>query len=188
MDLAIDQTSARTRAALSVRIAGVGLRAISDIGCNEEIVAERRIGHIVIEAGRLLAVYGRWWPYYGNMLQTYLDVKMRPVQADRCELFYHQSLSAAGFLTLAYVRSGPRTSLSSFYGATLVLDEVARVKRANAIVSHVTNSRITDRLLQRWGWQQHCLDWPGRHFIKRFYGVYPSISPHWRSRLQLGCI
>ena len=45
--------------------------------------------------------------------------------SDRCELFYHQASAEGGFLTLAYVRSGKSTSLSTCYAAALVLDEIA---------------------------------------------------------------
>ena len=75
--------------------------------------------------------------------------------------------------------------LVRFYAATLVLDAIAELKHINAIVCHVTNERITDRLLHRWGWEEHCQDWPGRHFIKRFYGNYPTIKSVWRERLTL---
>jgi hypothetical protein len=75
--------------------------------------------------------------------------------------------------------------LSTFYAATLVLDEIARLRDANAIVCNVTNVRISDRLMRRWGWEEHCQQWMGRHFIKRFYGHFPDIPSSWRERLNL---
>ena len=78
-----------------------------------------------------------------------------------------------------------RTALSTFYAATLILDEIARLRDTNAIVCNVTNLRISDRLMLRWGWEKHCQHWAGRHFIKRFYGRYPEISSTWRERLGL---
>jgi hypothetical protein len=121
----------------------------------------------------------------GNLLQAYWDMRFRPLQQDRCELYYHQAWGAQSFLTLSYVRAGAQTSLTTLYTAALALDEIARLKQSAAIVSHVSNSRISDRLLQRWGWQQHCLNWPGRHFIKRFYGSFPRIGKQWRERLRM---
>lgn len=119
------------------------------------------------------------------MVRAQWDLYFRPFPQDRCELFFHQPRTSPGFLTLSYVRSGPHTSLSTFFAATLILDELAQLQKAHAIVCHVTNHRITDRLLGRWGWEPHCLDWRGRHFIKRFYGSYPEIKPVWRERLTL---
>jgi hypothetical protein len=113
------------------------------------------------------------------------DVNFRPLKSDRCELFYYQPLGSPGYLCLSYVRSGARTSLGSFYLATLALDAIARVRRTKAILCHVTNDRISDRLMHRWGWQPHCHHWKGRHYIKRFYGDYPEPAPHWRHRLGI---
>ena len=73
----------------------------------------------------------------------------------------------------------------TLYAASLVLDEVARLRRSQAIVCNVTNRRISDRLMQRWGWEEHCQQWSSRHFIKRLYGEYPEISSSWRERLRL---
>jgi hypothetical protein len=56
------------------------------------------------------------------------------------------------------------------------LDEIARIRGAVAIVAHVTNGSISDRLLQRFGWQQHLEHWQGRHWIRRFYDGYPETS------------
>ncbi|HBE66664.1 MAG TPA: hypothetical protein DDW52_00815 [Planctomycetaceae bacterium] len=107
------------------------------------------------------------------------------MQSDVCELYYHAPLACPRFLTLSYVRSGPKTSLSTFYAATLMLDEIARLKQTGAIVCNVSSDRLTDRLLARWGWDEHCESWTGRHFIKRLYGDYPRIPEVWRKRLRL---
>lgn len=187
MDLAIDQTSARDRLSLAERLFALGLPPVTNIATQEQRLVQRRAGRIVAERGRLQAVHGRWVPYYGNLLQVYWDTAVRQFGRDRCEIYFHQPRTASSFLTLSYVRSGPETSPSTIYAATLVLDEIARLKSSNAIVTQVTNSRITDRLLARLGWQAHCEQWRGRHFIKRFYGHYPVIPAFWRSRLSLRC-
>jgi hypothetical protein len=53
------------------------------------------------------------------------------------------------------------------------------IKRSDALLCDVLNERISDRLLQRWGWERHVLDSPRRHHIKRFYGEYPPAQPDW---------
>ncbi len=185
MDLAVNQRGTRHRWSLTTELAGWGLQPITNIACKRPLVTRRKVGRIVVEDGRLQAVYGRWWPYYADAVQAHLDAAFRMVRRDRCELFYHSAKSSNGFLTLDYLRAGPHTTLSTLYGATLVLDEIARLKQSVAIVAHVTNERISNRLLERLGWQAHCLTWKGRHFIKRFYGDFPCISARWRKRLSL---
>lgn len=166
-------------------MASLGIRDATSFAEHAERIKAWRCGYICTEHGRLSKVVGRWWPYHGNSLQTLYDMRLRPLKQDRCELYYCQPWGSAGFLTLSYVRSGPLTSLGTFYIATLALDQIAQLKGSHAICCHATNKRISHRLLTRWGWQQHCLDWPGRHFIKRFYGTYPEISAFWRERLLL---
>ena len=84
--------------------------------------------------------------------------------------------SAPNFLALKYVLSSRDTTLATFRLSLTVLDQIAAIKRSDAIVADVTNLRISDRLLRRWGWEPHLTgDWR-RHWIKRFYGSYPPTS------------
>lgn len=185
MDLAVDSRFDLVRRPILERLAGLGLPTVTHIAHQSQQLQALRAGHIVVQGGRLVAVFGRWWPYLGNHLRAAWDQRFRQTEVDRCELFYHAPLSAPQFLTLSYIHSGERTSLASLYAATLVLDEVARLKRSLAIVCNVTNDRISDRLLARGGWKAHCQSWSGRHFIKRFYGEYPKIGELWRARLTM---
>ena len=95
-----------------------------------------------------------------------------------CWLDYHQPVGMPAFLTLDYIRSGKSAGIKSFIGACKILDEIARIRGTQAIVAHVTNQSITDRLLTRLGWQQHMEEWNGRHWIRRFYDGYPESVVH----------
>lgn len=185
MDLAVNSRVDLGRRPATERIASFGLAPVTDIATQQQVLLERRSGCILVNRGHLSAVFGRWWPYLGNQLRTAWDQRFRRAGEDRCELFYHSPWSAPQFLTLSYISSSEQTSLSSIYAATLVLDEIARIKGSLAIVCHVTNDKISDRLMTRWGWEAHCREWSGRHFIKRFYGNYPEISLLWRARLKM---
>ncbi len=150
-----------------------------------QLLADRRSGVIVVHAGNLKAIYGRWFPYQGNLLTSYWDQWYRPSGGDVCELFYHCPFGMPGYLVLDYIRSSSTTQLSSIYVAGLVLDHIAKLKGCMAILCHVTNDRISDRFLNRWGWERHCQHWQGRHFIKRFYGSYPPAPYPWNVRIGL---
>jgi hypothetical protein len=96
---------------------------------------------------------------------------------NRCWLYYHQPRRFSNFLALDYVISARDTTLATFRGALCLLDELARLKRTDAIVCDVATTRISDRLLARWGWAPHSPSRWHRHFIKRFYGHYPPADP-----------
>lgn len=155
-------------------------RPVENLATENGELAKWRAGRIVTSAGRLVRVERRWLAYKATRLRVWWDRRRPQSGPQQCELFFHQPVGNPDFLVLGYVRSHPRESLASFYCATLVLDEIARMKRCHAVVAEVTNDRISDRLLARWGWEQHCLSWRGRHFIKRFYGVYPPIPGAWQ--------
>ncbi|MEZ6135277.1 MAG: hypothetical protein R3C53_10240 [Pirellulaceae bacterium] len=161
---------------------------MTDLTSGASTLRTRRCGRIVTAGGRLQAVYGRWWPHLGNLLQVLWDMHAPTGRRDCCELFYHQPLNSRGFLSISYVHAGPETSLSTLYVAGLVLDEIARLRGSLAIVSNITNDRISDRSLMRWGWSAHCANLPGRHFIKRFYGQYPAPPASWRARMGLDAL
>ena len=56
----------------------------------------------------------------------------------------------------------------------LVLDQIARLKRTDALLCDIAGSRISDRLMSRFGWEPHKPQRWHRNYIKRFYGQYPA--------------
>jgi hypothetical protein len=185
MDSAISQTGARAQHLVGGGWASLGLRSASHLVRDADLLARRRCGCIVTRAGKLEAVYGRWWPHLGNMMQILWDTHFKTLDRDCCRLFYHQPLTSPGYLTLSYVQAGPATSIATLYAAGLILDEIARLRQSNAIVSEISNERISEKWLNRWGWEAHCPHLAGRHFIKRFYGVYPEVGAKWKTRLAM---
>jgi hypothetical protein len=77
---------------------------------------------------------------------------------------------------LNYIASNAGTSLATFRRALTALDQIALIKRSDALLCQVSSRRISDRLLVRWGWQQHLLHSRQRHWIKRFYGQYENLD------------
>ena len=81
------------------------------------------------------------------------------------------------FLALRYVVSTSGTSYRTFRAALTILDEIAQIKRIDAIVCDASNLRISDRLLARLGWEAHKPQRWHRNYIRRFYGEYPTAAP-----------
>ena len=158
-------------------------RPIRDLRFDGRRVEGWRAGCIVTASGHLQQIRRRWLSYKATRLRVWWDSRRRPALGDCCELYFHQAWGGSGFLVIGYIASGRTCSLATLYCSLLVLDEVARIQGAHALVAEATNSRLSDRLFARWGWQQHCLQLPGRHFIKRFYGDYPLLPPEWSVRV-----
>lgn len=146
-----------------------------------ELLRDRAYGVIEMVDEQLHGVHLRPWPKVISVAEVWWHARRyhRKAAGNRCLLYYNQPWGFRSFLTLKYVVSSRQTTLKTFRGALLVLDEIARLKRSDAALCEATNLRISDRLLKRWGWEPHVPDSPRRHFIKRFYGKYPSSQLAW---------
>ncbi|MFK8111731.1 MAG: hypothetical protein AB8B91_06000 [Rubripirellula sp.] len=152
------------------------LASLSDPRQGEGEIRRWRCGRIVMQAGRLVEIQRRLACGSVSVAQVWWQSKYGRNDDDICWLDYHQPFGMSAFLALDYVRSGTRSGYKTFIGACHVLDQIARIRGTSAIVAHVTNGNISDRLLERTGWEQHLAHWKGRHWIRRFYDGYPDPS------------
>ena len=154
------------------------LDAVTDPIVGADKLRRWRCGRIIMQAGRLVEIQHRLMCGSVSVAQVWWQAKYGRSDDDVCWLDYHQPFGMPGFLTLDYIRSGTYAGYKTFVGTCYVLDEIARLRSASAIVAHVTNQSISDRLLRRLGWQQHLHQWKGRHWIRRFYDGYPESRLH----------
>ena len=154
----------------------LSLRSISNLQQASAALRRWRRGRIVVESGRFHEVQLRVGLGSVSIAEVWWYARFGRPRKDICWLDFHQPWGMPGFLTVDYVRSGSGTSLKSFLGACHVLDQIAEIRQTQAIVAHVSNASISDRLLQRLGWEEHLEHWSGRHWIKRFYHGYPNHS------------
>jgi len=140
----------------------------------------RRYGVIEVADGRFRRVLLRPWPKIASGPEILLLGRWQHhcCGGDRIRLYYNQPRRFPNFLALKYAVSSRQTSLGSLRRALDVLDEIARLKRSDALLCDAGNWRISTRLMARWGWVPHCPARWHRHFIKRFYGTYPP-PPRW---------
>jgi hypothetical protein len=146
-----------------------------DLQQDADLLRTRHYGMIEVVDGQLYRIVLRPWPKLVSLPEVWwLGATYHARQSgDRCRLYYNQPRSYPSFLALKYVVSSHGASFASFRRAVRTLDAIAAIKRSDAIVCEATNLRISERLLARWGWERHCLQSSRRHYIKRFYGVYP---------------
>lgn len=154
------------------------LDSVSDPRNNEDKIRRWRSGRIVMQAGKLVEIQQRFFSGTVSVAEVWLQAKFGRRAEDRCWLDYHQPRGMPSFLTLDYIRTGTMASYNTFISAFQILDEIARIRATAAIVTHVTNRHISNRLLMRHGWERHMECWKGRHCIRRYYGSYPKSRIH----------
>jgi hypothetical protein len=147
---------------------------IEDWEAGRHLLRSRRYGVIETAGGKLVAVHLRPWPKLISLPEVW------PVgaayhargEADRCLLYYNQPRRFSNFLALKYIVSTRGTSYATSRAALDALDKLAELKKTDAILCDAANTRLSDRLLARFGWAAHKPQRWRRNFIKRFYGVY----------------
>jgi hypothetical protein len=150
---------------------------ITDFQAGREALRVRPYGVIETSGGQFAAVHLRPWPKLFDWSEVWPLLVPRyhaRGQADRCFLYYNQPRRMPQFLALKYVVSTSGTCCRTVRSALGVLDAIAALKHADAIVCDAANGRLSDRLLQRFGWEPHKPRRWHRNYIRRFYGTYPA--------------
>ncbi len=149
---------------------------VTDLARDAELLRRRRYGIIEIAGGQFQRVMLRPWPkiLVGPEVLWLGRWMHQQRTGDRLLLYYNHPWRFPNFLALAYALSARETSVRTIRVGLEVLDEIAGLKRSDALLCDVGNWRISERFMRRWGWVPHCpTSWWHRHFIKRFYGKYP---------------
>jgi hypothetical protein len=151
------------------------LKTVRDIKIERGELARRSYGMIETSSGQLASVKLKPWPKIGSLMEAHWiqSMKSRRHQTDVCRLYYNQPLWHRNYLALAYVESSLNTSLKTLYAALDVLNAIAYLKKSDAIIAEVTTNHLSDRFMVRRGWEPFLENSSRRHWIKRFYGVYP---------------
>jgi hypothetical protein len=151
---------------------------ITEFDAARERLRARRYGVIETRGGRLTAIHLRPLPKLLALPELIpLDARYHPAgESDRCLLYYNQPWRMPNYLALKYIVTTVGTCFATFRAALAALDALAEVKRIDAIVCDAGNLRLTDRVMQRFGWEPHKPQRWHRNFIRRFYGDYPQTA------------
>jgi hypothetical protein len=157
-------------------------KTVFDLEAGRDALCGRRHGVIETVRGELHAIHLRVWPKLVSLPELWPQGSRYHArgEADRCLLYFNQPWRAPNFLALKYIVSTEGTSYRTFRAALTILDAIAVIKRTDAIVCDAINMRLSDRLLSRFGWEPLQPRRWHRNYIRRFYGVYPTVT-------ALGC-
>lgn len=154
------------------------IETIADIRSGRDTLRRRRYGVVETRGGKFHGVTLRPWPHLLSLRELWpRGDRWRPSgPEDRCRLYYNHPRGHDGFLALRYVACTAGASYATFRAALSVLDQIAEIKRVDALLCDAANGRLSDRFLRRMGWEPHAPAWRRRNYIRRFHGVYPSSA------------
>ncbi len=156
----------------------IGITTVRDVASNQDLLRRRRYGVIEAANGKFVKIQLKPWPKIASLMEAHWirGMKSKRVQKDVCRIYFNQAIGHSNYLTLAYGESSLNSTLRTLFAAMDVLNQIAYIKRSDAILAEFTNPRISDRFLKRRDWEQYMEDQPKRHWIKRFYGTYPPYA------------
>ena len=148
---------------------------VTDLDGQADVVRRRWYGVIEVLEGRFQRILFRPWPKLVSLADVFV---MGPwcherCRRDRCLLYFDRPWRSPNYLAVKYLLTYGGTSYRSVVTARRVVDEVARIKRSDALVCHVSNRRLSHRIMLRWGWEPLNDSPRCSLFIRRFYGEYP---------------
>jgi len=152
------------------------LKTVTDLRNDVELLRRRRFGVINIRNGELESIRLRPWPKLVSIIGVaWGQWHHVHVPGDRLRLYYNQPFRYSNFLALKFAISSRHTTLATVHRALEVLDEIAQIKRSDALLCYAANFRLSSAMLARYGWEQHAASRWHRNYIKRFYGEYPRL-------------
>ena len=116
-------------------------QTVHDLLEDAAILRSRRYGVVHMADGRLQEIVLRPWPKLISLPEVLMfgGSFHDRAEGDSCWLYYNQPWRHSNFLALKYVLSSREATFATFRGALIVLDEIARIKRIDAVVCEVTN-------------------------------------------------
>lgn len=154
------------------------IETVRAIEPNQQVLRQRPYGMIEAINGKVVRIRLKPWPKIASLMEAHWiqAMKSQRQQPDVCRLYYNQPIGHRNYLVLSYVESSLNTRLKTFYATLDALNQIAFIKRSDALLAEVTTKRLTDRFLERRGWERYLEHKPQRHWVKRFYGTYPEIA------------
>lgn len=134
-------------------------------------IAEKLSGyryvHFSIDPTNRVVLRTRWWPRFASSWDVAKDEVTRPAPFGICEVYYSIPQRCPSFLTVNYLRCGERTSYSTLLRAVKLTEFIASQNQLHAIVCQAISRRLSERLLNRWGYVRHAAKVGSNHFIRR---------------------
>ncbi len=151
---------------------------IRDLSEATQLLADKPYGVIVAQQGILDCVQIRPFPKRVSVTEALWvgGYSHKRIKRNRVQVYYNQPARHPNYLIAKYAVSELGTTLATMRAAFKTFMEIARIKQADAALCQVISRRVTDRVMQYWGFERHNRESRGRHYIRRFYGNYPSYT------------
>jgi hypothetical protein len=109
----------------------------------------------------------RWVPPLASRWDVLVDT-LRPRAAEgECRVFYAFPLRTPGFMAVQYLLCGPQTPYATLRRSVEIVSWIAQARRCQAVVCQAISDRLSERVMNRWGYVPHAKTLGPGHYIHR---------------------
>ncbi|AMV32942.1 hypothetical protein VN12_12510 [Pirellula sp. SH-Sr6A] len=115
----------------------------------------------------------RWVPCFASRWDVLQDSLRPRVPDGDCVVYYAFPYRSPGFMAVQYLVCGRHTPYGTLRRCVQLVAWLAQVRRCQAVVCQAISDRLTERLMDRWGYVRHAKTLGPGHYIHRL----PDPSP-----------
>jgi hypothetical protein len=109
----------------------------------------------------------RWFPRLASRWDVLQD-GLRPRERDKaCSVWYSFPLQSPGFMTVQYLVCGRQTPYATLRKCVELVSRIANARGCQAVVCQAISDRLTERVMNRWGYVRHAETVGPNHYILR---------------------
>ena len=109
----------------------------------------------------------RWVPPLASRWDVLVDTLRPRAAAGECRVFYAFPLRTPGFMAVQYLLCGPQTPYATLRRCVEIVSWIAQARRCQAVVCQAISDRLSERVMNRWGYVQHAKTLGPGHYIHR---------------------
>lgn len=109
----------------------------------------------------------RWVPRFASRWDVLLDTSSPRAIAREARVYYAFPWRSPGFMAVQYLVCGHQTSYATLRHCVEIVAWIARARGCQAVVCQAISDRLSERVMNRWGYVQHAKTLGPGHYIHR---------------------
>lgn len=109
----------------------------------------------------------RWVPRFASRWDVLRDTLKPRAVVGECCVYYAFPLRTPGFMAVQYLVCGQQTPYETLRRSVEIVSWIARARGCQAVVCQAISDRLSERIMNRWGYVQHAKTLGPGHYILR---------------------
>lgn len=111
--------------------------------------------------------FPRWAPRFASRWDVLVDTWRPRANTGECCVFYAFPWRTPGYMAVQYLVCGQQTPYATLRRSVEIVSWIARARRCHAVVCQAISDRLSERVMNRWGYVRHAKTLGPSHYILR---------------------